>query len=154
MDKHRLVLFYSVFDKIKDGLSGCILCIEDDLVLKVEPLEGKVYDASALPVVWHLLSSAVDDVCNLIGNYKFLILSSKTVSNEESILDLNCSNHVLRELHVHLIHLLPHHLLLLVLVLLLLLSLLLLVLSPHFLGLLLLFLNRSVISQIIKILSS
>lgn len=131
MDQYRLVLFNSVFNEIKDGLSCSVLCIEYDLILKVEPLEGQVYDPSALPVVWDLLSSTVDDMCNLVGNYKLLILCCKTVANEEAVLDLDCSNHIFRELHVHLIHLLSHHLLLLIFVLLLLLSLLLLIVAPH-----------------------
>ena len=101
MDQHRLILFNGVFDEIKDGLSCSVLCIEYDLVFKVKPLEGKIYHPSALPVVWDLLSSTVDNMRNLVGNYKFLILCCKTVANEKAVLDLDCSNHVLRELHIH-----------------------------------------------------
>ena len=141
MNQHRLVLFNGVFNEIKDGLSCSVLSIEYDLVLEVKPLEGKVYHTSTLPVVWDLLSSTVDNMSNLVGNYKLLILCCKTVANEQAVLDLDCSNHVFRELHVHLIHLLPHHLLLLIFILLLLLSLLLLIVAPHhLLGLLFLFL--------------
>lgn len=99
-------------------------------------------------MVWHLLSCAVNDVCNLVSYNEFLILGSKAVSDKESIFDLDGAYHVLRELHVHLVHLLlPHHELLLVLKLLLLLSLLLLVVPPHhFLGLLLVFLYKKFMS--------
>jgi len=141
VNQHRLILFNGVFNEIKDGLSCSVLCIKYDLVFKVKPLKGKIYHPSALPVVWDLLSSTVDNMCNLVGNYKLLILCCKTVANEQAVLDLDRSNHVLRELHVHLIHLLPHHLLLLIFILLLLLSLLLLIVAPHhLLGLLFLFL--------------
>ena len=143
MNQDRLILFNGILDEIKDGLGSGVFGIENDLVLKVEPLECQIDNASALPVVWHLLPCTVDDVCNLISNYEFLILSCKAITDEQSILDLNGAYHVLRELHIHLVHLLSHHLLLLlVLELLLLLSLLLLIAaSPHhFLRLLLLFL--------------
>ena len=137
MNKNRLILFNSIFNKVEDGFCCCILCVEYDLVLKVEPLESEIHHSTPLPVIWNLLASAVDDMCYLVGNYKLLILGCEAVSDEKAILDLDCAYHVFWELHVHLIHLLSHHLLLLVLKLLLLLPLLLLIVPPHLLLLLL-----------------
>ena len=137
MNKYRLILFNSVFNEVEDGFCCCVFCVEYDLVLKVEPLESEIHHSTALPVIGNLLASAIDDMCNLVSNYKFLILGCEAISDEKAILDLDCANHVFWELHVHLIHLLSHHLLLLVLKLLLLLPLLLLIVPPHLLLLLL-----------------
>lgn len=74
MHKNRLILFNSIFDKVKDSLCGCIFWVEDYLILKVKPLECQVYYASAFEVVHYLLASTVDDVSDFICNYEFLVL--------------------------------------------------------------------------------
>ena len=144
VDKDRLILFDGIFDEVEDCFCSCILGVENNLVLKIKPLECQVDDTSALPVVWDLLPSTIDDVSDFVGDHKLLVLGSKAVSDKKPVFNLDGSYHILRELlHVHLVHLLlPHHELLLVLELLLLLSLLLLtIVAPHhFLGLLLIFL--------------
>lgn len=63
-------------------------------------------------MVWYLLSSTIYDVRHLIGHNKFLILSSKAVSNEKAVFDLDGTDHVLWKLLLHrLLHLLDHVLL-------------------------------------------
>jgi hypothetical protein len=114
--ENGFVLFYRIFNEVVDSLCSGILGVKDDLILKVEPLEGKIYDSAALPVVGDLLASAVDNVGDLVGDDKLLVLGSEAVTDKEAIFNLDGSDHVLGKLHVHLlVHLLPHHVLLLVL---------------------------------------
>ena len=51
--------------------------VKDDLILKIKPLESKIYHASAFPVIRHLLASTINYMRNLIGNDEFLILEMK-----------------------------------------------------------------------------
>ena len=76
-------------------------------------------------MIGHLLARTVDDVRHLVGDDELLVLCvvsfsytylcSETIADKQAILNLNGSDHVLRELHYtlvhHLIHLHLHHLL-------------------------------------------
>ena len=44
------------------------------LVVLIEPEEGKVGDSDRLPMILHLLSSAVNDVGHLVSHYEFQVL--------------------------------------------------------------------------------
>ena len=55
-------------------------------------------------MIGHLLAGAVDDMSDFVGHYKLLVLSGKAVSDEESVFDLDCPDHILRELVIHLAH--------------------------------------------------
>jgi len=72
--KNGLVFLDSVLYEIVNGLSGCVLGIEDYLVFEVHPLECEVDDTLPLPVVLHLLSSTIDYMRYFVGDNKFLIL--------------------------------------------------------------------------------
>ena len=69
-------------------------------------------------MVWHLLAGAVYDMGHLVSYHEFLVLGCERITDEESILDLNGTDHVLGELLAHGIHLLLHQVLLLEVVLL------------------------------------
>ena len=49
-------------------------------------------------MVWNLLACTVDDVSDLVRNYEFDVLGSEFVTNEESIFDLDGSDHIWVEL--------------------------------------------------------
>jgi len=107
MDEDGFVLFDCVFNKIENGFGGGIFGVEDCLVFQVHPLEGQVDHAAALPVVGHLLASAVYYVRDLVSHHELLVLSSKTVADEQAVLDLDRPYHIFGELLVlhHLLHL-------------------------------------------------
>ena len=74
MDQNRLVLFNSVFDEIKYSFCRCVFRIENNLVLKVEPLESEVHYSSAFEMVLNLLAGTVDDMRYFVGYNEFLVL--------------------------------------------------------------------------------
>lgn len=69
-------------------------------------------------MVWDLLAGAVDDMGDLVSYHEFLVLGSKRITDEESILDFDGPDHVLGKLLAHGIHLLLHQILLLEIVML------------------------------------
>ena len=74
MHQNGFVLFYGVLDEIVYGLGGIVLGIKYYLVLEVQPLEGQIHYAPALPKVLHLLACAVDYVRYFIGEHELLVL--------------------------------------------------------------------------------
>ena len=54
-----------------DLVSHTILSVKQYLILLVHPVVGKICDSNAFPHVSHLVSCAIDDVCNLVGHYEF-----------------------------------------------------------------------------------
>ena len=128
MNQNRLILLNCVLNKVKYSFCSCIFSIEYDLVFEIKPLESQIYYSSTFPMIWNLFSSTVNNMSNLIGNHKFLILfrkssnycsytylSGKTVTYEQPIFDFDGTNHLFwhRLHHFHLFLLLEHlHLLL------------------------------------------
>lgn len=74
MDQNTFVLLYCVFYEVKYSLSSSVFLIEDNLILDIKPLEGEVDYSSSLEVVLDLLARAVDNVSNLVGHHKLLVL--------------------------------------------------------------------------------
>ena len=74
MDKYTLILLNGVFNEVENSLGRCILCVEDDLVFKVEPLECEVGDSPSLKVVHDLLAGTIDNVRYLVSHNEFLVL--------------------------------------------------------------------------------
>ena len=74
MHQNRLVLLYSVFNEVKNCFSGRVFRIKNYLVLKVQPLEGKIHYTSALEVVLNLLACTIDDVSYLVSHHELLVL--------------------------------------------------------------------------------
>lgn len=77
MHKNRLVLFDSIFNKVKYCFSCCVFRVKDYLVFKVQPLERKIDNTPAFKMVHDLLSCAVNNMSYFISNYKFLVLYLK-----------------------------------------------------------------------------
>lgn len=109
MNEYTFIFFYSIFNEIENCFGCCIFRIKYYLVFEIKPLESKIYDTSAFPVIWNLLSSTVDYMRYFISNDKFLVLCSKTVTDKKTIFDFDSSNHVfLHGLILHHLHLRFH----------------------------------------------
>jgi hypothetical protein len=65
-----------------------------------------------------LFACAVDDMGHFVCDHELLVLGSERISDEKTILDLDGTDHILRKLLAHGIHLLLHQILLLEIVLL------------------------------------
>jgi len=77
MDQNAFILFDRIFDEVVNRFCRCVLLVKDDLILKIKPLESKIYHASAFPVIRHLLASTINYMRNLIGYDEFLVLKMK-----------------------------------------------------------------------------
>lgn len=84
-----------LLDEIKDGRRCLILGVKHDLVVLVQPEEGEVCYADGFPVIRDLFAGAVDDMRHLIGHDELKILGRELVANEETVLYLYSTDHVI-----------------------------------------------------------
>jgi len=99
VDQDTLAFLAGFLDEVKYFLSCDVRLVEQDLLLLVKPVEREVNDAHSFPLVLDLLARAVDDPRDLICDDKLHVLGSKLISNEQAILYLNRSDHVIRHHH-------------------------------------------------------
>lgn len=74
MNKNRFGLGDGVVDEVEDEIGGMVCVVEEHLVLLVQPLKRQVLHSNCLPMVWNLLSSAVDDMSDLVCHHELQIL--------------------------------------------------------------------------------
>ena len=94
MNENTLGLLDCLFDEVEDGVGGLVLLIEDHLVVLIQPEKGEISHSNWLKVVWDLLTSAVDNMSDLVGNHEFNVLRCVFVTDKQPILDLDGSDHV------------------------------------------------------------
>jgi hypothetical protein len=70
MHKHTFRLCVCTLYEIEDLVSYTILCVEQDLILTVYPVERQVNNSDMLPVVAQLSTTAVYDARNFVGEHK------------------------------------------------------------------------------------
>jgi len=85
-----------LLNEVKNLFGGFVLVVEKDLRFHIHPEEGEVDYAHVLPEISHLFSCTVDHVRDFVGDYKFQILCCELITNEQSVFDFNCANHVFR----------------------------------------------------------
>ena len=74
MDEDTLTLLPGFFNEVKYFL-GCDVClVEEDLLLLIKPVERKIYDPHAFPLVLNLLPRAINDPGDLIRDNELHIL--------------------------------------------------------------------------------
>lgn len=74
MHQDRLVFLDCILYEFVYGFCCCIFGVKNYLVLQIQPLEREIHYASPLPMILHLLSSAVDNVRNFVRHHKLLVL--------------------------------------------------------------------------------
>ena len=80
MHEDALALARGTFDEVEDLLRGFVMFVKEGLVLRILPKEREVHDANRLPKVADLLTSAVDDVGDLVGDYELQILHTRSLA--------------------------------------------------------------------------
>ncbi len=74
MHKHTFRLCICAFNEVEDLICHTVICVEQDLILAVHPVEGKIYNPNVLPVVAKLTTAAVYDACNFVCEHEFKVL--------------------------------------------------------------------------------
>ena len=121
MHEDTLCLLHGALYEIKDllrcgfpFLTAPFLDLEKVLILLVKPVELEIDHSYRFPMIGHLSPRTVDNMANFVCHHKlqilyykmksissFTYLSSEFISNEEAILDLDCTDHVVRDTTHH-----------------------------------------------------
>ena len=75
--QNALASLCSRVDKVKDLVGDLVLRVEKDLILLVNPVEGQIGDANALPHVANRVARAVHNVCHFVCYDEFQVLNTK-----------------------------------------------------------------------------
>lgn len=94
MDEDALSTLAGLFDKLKDLIGHDVALVDDDLIVRIQPVVGQVAHADWLPMVGDLSSAAVDHARDLVSDDELKVLRSQLVTDKETILDLDCSENL------------------------------------------------------------
>ena len=68
--------------------------IEELLVLFIEPIVSQILDTYVTELVAYLAPTAVNNASHLVGHDELEVTSGKAVTDEETVLNLDGTNHV------------------------------------------------------------
>ena len=94
MHQHAVVFGHCIFYKLEDFIGCFILLIKEDLVFGIKPLERLVLHADVHPLILYLPPCAVDYFGDFVRDDELQIPRCKGVTDEETIFDLDGTNHV------------------------------------------------------------
>ena len=76
MHQHTFTILERLFDELKKFIAHYITMVKNRLAIRVYPIVSKIDYADGLPVVRDLTTATIDDVCNLVRDYKLQILTT------------------------------------------------------------------------------
>jgi hypothetical protein len=71
MDKYTLTSLLGFLNELEDLFGGFVCGVKEYLGFLVHPEERQVDDTHVLPQITHLLTSAIHNVRDFVGDYEF-----------------------------------------------------------------------------------
>ena len=74
MNQNAFGLFNCLFNEVEYGVTCLIFCIQNNLIVLIEPVERKVRNSNWLPVIHNLFASAIYYVGDLVSDDELDVL--------------------------------------------------------------------------------